>query len=432
MKKILSLILSVFCLLPVAAIRNIGMTIPEGTRDIISSDTLSYAVFIIDKFNVLNPEKLKASVYSLETEKELWSTWFNPRTQYLSMGDAGLFLSDWANKKTKLFDYTNGKVIRKFKATPTIVDENRDFLIGYQGKGNDKLIGYRISSGEQLWRTNIEKNYGEWWSLVKQVDSVTNIVHGGHIWKLNLLTGELHEYKLRSRIFDKKTNAINIGLSVLTTLAGMPVGYNSSYFKDLGSKVLLDNDDRMYVADRDGVMCLDNDLNEIWRYCLPEGSGSRSELYLRGDTLDMLNAGTGTNFRGDIVKVGKPFFASFDKNTGRNINILKLVEEFDKERYGDFLYFVSNPIYRYYECGNKYEFIPHKGDCYPVKCMNGELVFIDNELNILETLPEETVFYGINDSQDEKILVGTRNGKFPYYVKISSEGLPIEGWYEER
>lgn len=431
MKRLLSIILVMLWVVPMKGITNLGMEIPKGTYDIIYADSLPYAVFLQKNINLLSPGTWKASLYSLETEKELWSIRFKIGVEHFKTIDSGILVFDDSSKKTKLYDYQSGKILNKYKVLPTLIDEKADLIIGYQGKGNDKLLGYRISTGEQLWKTKIEKNYGDQWRLIKRLDSITEIVHGDHLWKLNLLTGDRQEYKLRRRIFDKKTNALNVGVTVLSVGLGVPVNYNASYFEDLGSDVLLDGEDRMYVADRDAVTCLDNDLNEIWSYSLPEGIGSQSVLYVRGDTLDMLNSGIGTNFRGEKAKVGKPFFASFDKTTGRNINILRLPDEFDTERYGKLLYFVTNPIYRFDKDKEIYSLVPHRGDCYPVWCENGDLVYIDYELNVLDTLPSGEAFFGVGETFDGEVTVGWKDGKFPYHLVVSPDGHPLRGWFDE-
>lgn len=115
---------------------------------------------------------------------------------------------------------------------------------------------------------------------------------GKHIWKVNIYTGDRLEYKLKRRIHDKKTNAGLIGLNVLTVLFTGTFAYGPTYFDGFGSEPIIDDNGHIFAADRDAVVCLDYNLNEVWRYQLPEGIGSKSYLFLQGDTLRMINTGT--------------------------------------------------------------------------------------------------------------------------------------------
>ena len=88
---------------------------------------------------------------------------------------------------------------------------------------------------------------------------------------------------------------------------------------ELVSNVLSD-DTVFYVASRENLFCLDRQLQPKWGYPIPDGMGSRSHLFARGDSLYMINMGTG--YRNTIfdtseayaheylrLKVGWPFIA---------------------------------------------------------------------------------------------------------------------------
>ena len=83
---------------------------------------------------------------------------------------------------------------------------------------------------------------------------------------------------------------------------------------DLSSNLLLENN-LYYFADHKELRCFDADLNVKWHTPLPPKQASHSNLFVRGDTLWMINSGLGS--LGTSQKnIGYPFVAAFSARTG--------------------------------------------------------------------------------------------------------------------
>lgn len=290
-KSLIPLLLCLIFNLQLYAQTDNTVAIPEDCYDIIVPDTAAYIMFAMKKSDL--------KVHTFKTGECLWHTKYKPETYRIYAGNNGVFitkptpLSLKRKNETRFLDYRNGKELHKYDVLPALIDEENDILIGYKGDNNNKLFGYKISSGEELWKTKIEKNYGDPWDLIVSSKSDSSIIClGNHIWKVNIYTGDRLEYKLKRRIHDKKTNAGLIGLNVLTVLFTGTFAYGPTYFDGFGSEPIIDDNGHIFAADRDAVVCLDYNLNEVWRYQLPEGIGSKSYLFLQGDTLRMINTGT--------------------------------------------------------------------------------------------------------------------------------------------
>ena len=62
---------------------------------------------------------------------------------------------------------------------------------------------------------------------------------------------------------------------------------------------VIQNSGKNYFADRNSLHCFDNDMNETWNVELPE-KGTRSELFLQGDTICMVNLALGIYGNGGV------------------------------------------------------------------------------------------------------------------------------------
>lgn len=382
----------------------LSIPLPENTFHIEINDSLPLVYFQSEIDDPLFGFNAVLSVHSLSTGKKLWEKKFNTALGRPQLLSNGVLLCD--AKNMKLLDNHTGK--KKYAAKgrlASVVDKNRS-LIAYRGEKNDKLIGIEAATGKELWKTKIGKNFGEPWSQLRQLSDSVTIYMGGNLWRLNTSDGSVREYRLRRQISDKKTNALMIGLGVLTGALTGVFMYGPTYFEGLGSEVATDSLGRMYVADRDAVACIDTDLNEVWRTPLPKGLASQSNLFIRNDTLDMLN--TSVAFSGYRTRnSGKRFFASFGLHDGMQISLKCLPEDFDKNVFGETISFLPDKFFVYNKATAEYRPVPHRGDAYPVVGQNGDILMINANLNILATYPKETVFFYAGRDSDNIHLEST-------------------------
>lgn len=376
--------------------------LPENTFDISINDSLPLVYIQSEKINPIWGTNAIMSVYSLTTGEKQWERKFHNGLNRLLPFSEGVIFSD--TKHLELLDNHTGKKKYSVKGRLATIAGGDSIMIMYQGKKNDNLVRIEPSSGKIIWKTKIGNNYGiPWTPLLALSDSVA-IYMGDHIWRVDTATGDVREYKLRRQRLDKATNALSIGLGVLSAVAfGAVPLYTPTYFEGLGSEVVTDGSGRMYVADQDAVACIDTDLNEVWRTPLPKGLASNSELFIRNDTLDMLNTAIG--FSGIRTRnTGKRFFASFSIKDGSQISLRCLPETFDKDIFGENINFVPGYFFVYDKMTSEYKRAGHRGDAHAVAGQNGYIHMIDSELNILETYSPETIFLYEGRDGDNIIL----------------------------
>lgn len=408
---------SLFGKADVVSPRYMDVNIPPDCYDVILPDTASYALFIVDDKGFMKQQKLL--VKSFRSDEVLWSVPYSLEYSRAYPVGSGVLVN--SGYHTVMYDYATGKKLHKFKASPAFIDTSRNLLVGFQGDSNNKLVAYDLTTGKQVWKTKIEKNFGHQWVKTVPLDSNTAIYNGGDLWKLDITTGECKNFKVKRRIFDKKANAITGTLSVIGAVVGALPMYSPTYFAGLGSNVLTEPDGKMYVADRDAVICVDTALNELWRTPLPEKSGSRSYIRMRGDTIEMLNTGqavTGVRDR----NLGEAFIASFNKNTGDLYRLLPLAKEWDQEEYGKLIYFVNDPLYAYDYENEVISLVEYPAETFPIVAANGDVSVVDHNLTELKRYPLNDIFYKLDDLPQGTALTRIINIETPEIVIINDDG----------
>lgn len=398
--------------------------IPENCYDIIIPDTASYVIFATSSTSILS-KKQKLEIHSMDTGEFLWSMQFDPISGRVYALKDGILINN-GNFKTEYLDYKTGKPLHKYKIYPAFFDEDKDLLVGYKGKFN-KLAGYGISSEKEFWKTKTENNDERTLSPISNPDSNIVIFQGSNLLHVNIATGETCEYCLSSRVSDKKSNAANIGIGLATAFLGGGVLFIPTYFSNLGSKAITDSIGNIYVADHNALMCLNSELHEIWRYELPKSTGSKSYLSLNGDTLHMLNTGT-ADTAGRTRKFGKPFIASFDKNTGAQINSHMFPEKYDKTIFGDYICFFIARAYTYDQNQFRLKPLDFGENEIRIVSADGNLLHVDRNLNILDEIPNDSIFFIEGFLPSGMILMRRDEEGYPVFVAIDKENTITDIW----
>ena len=276
------------------------------------------------------------SVYSLADQRMLWQrpvNYFNQDPKLTSEGV--LFVT--MGKATSLLDLKTGnEVWKKKKMIPYCVDAKNRMFLAYKGSYmngvSNELEGHSLATGEKMWSRKMSHVYG--WNESGLLDDSTRLIVSDGIHLVHMGNGEGPSYAMPTGASDYKEavalGALGVVTGVLTGFAAVPTGPKK--VMELVSNVLSD-DTVFYVASRENLFCLDRQLQPKWGYPIPDGMGSRSHLFARGDSLYMINMGTG--YRNTIfdtseayaheylrLKVGWPFIACFDKRKGERSGLL--------------------------------------------------------------------------------------------------------------
>ena len=86
-------------------------------------------------------------------------------------------------------------------------------------------------------------------------------------------------------------------------------------------------DGRNYYADRNTIRCFDDDMNELWNTPLQVKS-TRSDVFLRGDTVYMINLAMGMYGSRGMSPREHPYVAAFSATDGHQL----FLKEWDKEK----------------------------------------------------------------------------------------------------
>ena len=193
-----------------------------------------------------------------------------------------------------------------------------------------------------------------------------------------------------------------------TTVAPVvPLGLDQKKVGNLRSNVLIE-DNRIYMSDKEHLFCLDNNLNEVWRYDFPKNTAACAQICCKGDTLFMLNEGCGV--LGDQwVRFGKPFFAAFNKRTGENYRLDYFPKEWEENLLGKMLSFLDNDLFAMSEDGKSFTRLSAFGTPLPLDSSNGDIVQVDASLRQVGIIPSARVYSPLAQSASG-FLVGRTDG----------------------
>lgn len=417
------LIMSLAAVLTMSGTESKSIELPKDCIDFFAPCNAPYIVTFSLHKNIWTGDKQEICVYSSLTGEQLWSTEF-VLDQQIQVTDYGILATDFDG--TQIFSFENGDRISNTFLLPVFIDDTNSLMIGTEGKNNKKIAAISLKTGERLWENEIGKNLGYYWNETCRPDSCTMFFSSDYAGRINLTTGEIKTFPLEVKASDKKGNLTQIGLGALQLLAGAgsitgtTVYYTPKHLNGLGSKMISDSDGRFYVADRNKLLCLDSCMNEVWKYDLPKGYGSRSAIYLSGDTLCMFNDRM-ISENGKTQKFGKTFTARFNRHTGEELEFVMFPEEWDKNTFGKNLTFAKEPIILYdSNTETFYPIGPTSDDTYAMIGRNGEAIFTDFELDVKSIIPAHDIYYNVASTNDEMVI--TQWGKKPVFIHVGKDG----------
>ena len=298
-------------------------------------------------------------VFNYQEGKELWRRKMNYMSdQFVFLPEGVLFNSKGV--KSFYLDLQTGQERWNKKIFPYVMDHQNGKILSYKNGVTKNLECYEMNSGEHLWTREVPHAYG--WNYDGWVNDSTRLIVSDGIHLVNIKDGTGKSYPMVTGTTNY-SGAVALGtLGILTgVVAGvsvMPTGGNA--VAELTSNMLRE-DSLLYFASRTQLLCLDDQLNMKWGYPLPEDLTSHSELFVYDDRLYMINDGSG--YRGNLrdfssayerdmmeVNIGRPFIASFDKNTGKNIYLTQLTKKKDRIE-GACLKELRNTLYLLFDDG---------------------------------------------------------------------------------
>lgn len=333
----------------------------------VSDDGNQALVFSIDS---ISPTKVKGEMafYDLKSKTRLYHQACNPfgRARLIS-ADRFQALNNQTSDQSRITRYgallvdkgkttlisTNGQKVWQNKLIPAWVDEKNDMVLGYPNPTSNKLMGYRLSDGQQLWKQKVSHKYNLGWNQVTRDGDSLIIVAADDVYFIHVNDGRVDTYKSKNGI--ERTGSMLLKSIVLGAAVGAVGGmiagsigaatghtYTPQYpyyytggtlfpediYTNTCSNVFKLNHN-YYVTDRNHLSCLDANGQALWTHEFPRKTMGFARVTGKDNRITVVNYAFGLSAGINIKPCGKPFVASFDATTGEQLYLIPLSEEKD-------------------------------------------------------------------------------------------------------
>lgn len=262
---------------------------------------------------VENINNIQIAVYNAESGNKLWSKKF----------------SAWGNMRG-VVGMSNG--IAVLRMAPAF--------------GNLYFSAFSLVTGEKLWTDKLNAMYGL--SYCQPIDKNYEYMVTDALYRVNMNTGEhkkvgstvtaltFKEKEFRLLVEGSSEEALsnmiylhslekNVSeVSPMTTKFCVPYGMEKKASVVGLSSGILSKSGKNYFADRNSLVCFDDDMNVVWRTELTD-KATRSDLYMKDDVIYLVNHAVGIF---DVVfkalQFDYAYVAAFDAKDGHQLYIKKV------------------------------------------------------------------------------------------------------------
>ena len=212
--------------------------------------------------------------------------------------------------------------------------------------GNLYFSAFSLVTGEKLWTDKLNAMYGL--SYCQPIDKNYEYMVTDALYRVNMNTGEhkkvgstvtaltFKEKEFRQLVEGSSEEALsnmiylhslekNVSeVSPMTTKFCVPYGMEKKASVVGLSSGILSKSGKNYFADRNSLVCFDDDMNVVWRTELTD-KATRSDLYMKDDVIYLVNHAVGIF---DVVfkalQFDYAYVAAFDAKDGHQLYIKKV------------------------------------------------------------------------------------------------------------
>jgi len=256
-------------------------------------------------------------IYDFNNSKTKWNKSYNYYNNSNMYSESGFVIGDMG--RSFIYNSDNGELIKKIKNAFIYISEKNNIGIGFkyssfEGSVTNKLQAVDLNNGKPLWTRELDCDFGV--DNVFQTSDSTIIIVASGLHNVNIHTGKGYGIKLKTGIKDySKTagaNAVGIAAGILTGTFVLSTGYD--FVDGLQSGIIADSSG-LYMASKNRIVKIDFNCYKLWDSSLPDDLTSKSSIFSDSNNIFLINHGYGN--RGNRkIKMGKPYFACFDKLTG--------------------------------------------------------------------------------------------------------------------
>jgi outer membrane protein assembly factor BamB len=408
--------------------------------------------------------------YDIKNQKVLWSKKIAYQSSNLQQFSKTMIYT--VANKSYCLDINTGNELWDVKNNIYFVDPIDNIGIGYKFKSStgysNELEGIGLKNGNVVWKRDLNREYG--WNDVFYTNDSTMIVVAAGLHAINIKTGKGWDY---NTITGKKdytgtaaANALGVAAGLLTGTFVMSTGHN--LVRDLVSNTITDSSN-IYFASKEQLVKIDKQSGEIvWKFPFSNDLASKSSIFMNDSIIFMINKGMA--FMGyRQLDFGKPFFAAFDRQSGKQIffslinakndpilsyqiqnreiflafknRIAKYSMEtgnmitekdFPKDNFGEIKYFVGNQVFITNQNGDLMSLPQSDSTKVFVFTSQSKILSIDSELNISKTIEynDLSIYYlRTKDfkfiAKDKKTLIVNNAGKRIAEIDATSNAFMI-------
>ena len=396
--------------------------------------------------------------YDIKNQKVLWSKKIAYQTSNLQQFNNTMIYT--VGNKSYCLDINSGNELWEVKNNIYFVDPVDNIGIGYKFKSStgysNELEGINLKNGNILWKRDLNREYG--WNDVFYINDSTMIVVAAGLHAVNINTGKGWDY---NTITGKKdytgtaaTNAVGAIAGLLTGTFVMSTGHN--LVRDLVSNTIVDSSN-IYFASKEQLVKIDKKSGEIvWKFPFPNDLTSKSSIFMNDSLIFMVNKGMA--FMGyRQLDFGKPFFAAFDRQTGKQVflsvinvkddpilsfhinskeifwvfknRIMKysmetgaeiIKKDFPKDNFGELKYFVGSQVFITDTNGNLLNLLQSDSTKLYVFTNRSETLSLDENLNVTKTMDYKDLSIYYQQTTDFKFIANNKTT-----LVVNNEGKKI-------
>ena len=447
--------------------------VPKDYYNFITDDSCENICFLSADSTADNTKKKKKqsilmTVKRISDDKLLYRKTFPWKGQKYILSRTSL--TELLFNNTTITDFATTAQLFEQKSVHSYLGYTNDELILCSRNGiseNAKVTAYSLTTGKEVWQQKklLNVNYGM--TYCQPIDEVSDYVVSGDLIRINWETGDIKKLDCKTAITNKKSvlSSVLVGAAagVVGGMMGAPIVYypvyrmtsnnnNRSFFYapspyrivGLNSNIL-QNSGKNYFADRNSLHCFDDDMNEAWNVELPE-KATRSELFLKGDTICMVNLALAIYGNGGAKAIEKPYVATFSATDGKlfsyqpmeieNQNVISCfssndqlhllfpnreaiyntitnkmdIVDTDTTLIGSFKYYIDEGQLFKLDSNNTFSEIKPTKNTLPIRTNNGYVVNLKNGKPTVLANPAEA--YRTIASHDDMTFVVGQRGKF--------------------
>lgn len=298
-------------------------------------------------------KKVEYTVYRLHDMQKVFYKKYNPDNYYYSLAPYPNIIRFDVNRASILDMTTDKKVWSKGGRFIRVLNGN--IIMSIQGL-DPSINSLSLKTGEKVWSSKLNLRQGISYNYT--IDENCDYLVGNDLCRINWETGEVKQLESKTSITDKAElfadmlsgiyygpTGASMGTAVGSHNHYQPVEYakleeeaerpfNRSLFmypehtkiSGLTSGIAC-HDGRNYYADRNSIRCFDDDMNELWNTPL-QVKATKSDVFLRNDTLYMINLAMGMYGSKGMSPREYPYVAAFCTKDGHQL----FHKEWDKKK----------------------------------------------------------------------------------------------------